>query len=123
MTKSFTKFRSRILFLSSIVIIVWAGLTVRFFHIQVINSNNLSDRSKRQGGTKVELSAVRGSVTDRNNNDLASNVVHYSFGIHPKKIENREKLINAFSKATGRQKNYYIERFDRQDSFVFLRKL
>tara|TARA_B100000700_G_C15062948_1_gene867189 strand:- start:3137 stop:5095 length:1959 start_codon:yes stop_codon:yes gene_type:complete len=119
-TKSFTKFRSRILFLSSIVIIVWAGLTVRFFHIQVINSNNLSDRSKRQGGTKVELSAVRGSVTDRNNNDLASNVVHYSFGIHPKKIENREKLINAFSKATGRQKNYYIERFDRQDSFVFL---
>ena len=120
MTKSFTKFRSRILFLSSIVIIVWAGLTVRFFHIQVIKSNDLADRSKRQGGNKVDLSAVRGSVKDRNNNDLASNVVHYSFGIHPKEVENRERLINAFAEATGRQRNYYEERFNSQASFVFL---
>ncbi|MFL3051055.1 MAG: peptidoglycan D,D-transpeptidase FtsI family protein, partial [Candidatus Neomarinimicrobiota bacterium] len=120
MTKSFTKFRSRILFLSSIVIIIWAGLTVRFFHIQVIKSNDLADRSKRQGDNKVELSAVRGSVKDRNNNDLASNVVHYSFGIHPKEVENRERLVKAFVEATGRQRNYYEERLDSQASFVFL---
>ncbi len=98
MTKAFLKTRPRMLFLSGVVILIWATLMVRFFHIQVIRANDLADRSKRQGGNKVKLAAVRGTVKDRHGDELATNVVHYSFAIHPSKVENRDNLINAFTK-------------------------
>ncbi len=79
MTKSFSKLRPRILLVSSVMILMWAGLTLRFFYIQVIRAHDLSARSEQQGGNKVMLSAVRGSVKDRHGLDLGTNVVHYSF--------------------------------------------
>ncbi len=110
------------LFLSSMVILIWAALLVRFFHIQVIRANDLSDRSKRQGGNKVNLAAVRGAVKDKNGNELATNVVHYSFAIHPSEVENREQLITAFSEATGRERKYYEARFNEPVNYVFLER-
>ena len=120
MTKSFSKLRPRILLVSSVMILMWAGLTLRFFYIQVIRAHDLSARSEQQGGNKVTLSAVRGSVKDRQGLDLGTNVVHYSFGIHPKEVENREQLIAAFTKATGRSRKYYETRFSDSTSYVFL---
>ena len=122
MTKAFLKTRPRMLFLSGVVILIWATLMVRFFHIQVIRANDLADRSKRQGGNKVKLAAVRGTVKDRHGDELATNVVHYSFAIHPSKVENRDNLINAFTKATGRQRKQYESKFDDPASYVFLER-
>lgn len=122
MTKSFSKLRPRILFLSSVMILVWAGLTMRFFYIQVIRAHDLSARSDQQGGNKVLLSAVRGSIKDRRGLDLGTNVIHYSFGIHPKEVENREQLISAFTDATGRSRKYYESKFSESAPYVFLER-
>lgn len=122
MTRAFSKFRPRILFLSSIVILVWAGLIIRFFHIQVIRAEDLRARSTQQGGNKVFLSAVRGTVNDRNGLSLATNVVHYSFGIHPEEVEDRELLINSFMAATGRSQKYYQTKFDESTPYAFLER-
>ena len=120
MTKSFSKLRPRILLVSSVMILMWAGLTMRFFYIQIIRAHDLSIRSEQQGGNKVMLSAVRGSVKDRYGLDLGTNVVHYSFGIHPKEVENREQLVAAFTNATGRSRKYYEQKFSDSTSYVFL---
>ena len=102
MTKSFLKFRTRILFLSSFVVLLWAGLAMRYLYIQVFRSNNFSEIVRIQGEEKILLPAIRGTIHDRKYRPLAENVIHYDFAIHPNRIENRDLIVSTFSTVTGR---------------------
>ena len=122
MTKSFTKFRPRILFISSIVILLWSGLTMRFFYIQVIRSADLREMGLKQGQNKVILPSVRGSIKDRNFKPFAENVIHYSFGINPTLVENEQIILDAIVKVTGQSREYYHSKFSSTRSFEFLER-
>jgi len=121
MTKSYTKFRNRISFISSLFILVWTVLAFRFFHIQIYNGDELRKKSIKQSTTKKSIQAVRGSISDRNGYELASNITHYSFGIQPKAIENKENIIKVFCLVTGKSKKFYEEKFE-NDSFQYLER-
>lgn len=122
MTKSFSKYHVRTLVLSSVVILAWAGLTIRLFQVQVLSGNELSQFLKQQGENRVILPAVRGTIRDRNGAPLAQNVIHYSFAIRPQEVEDRKTLIETFSKTTGRSPHYYKRKIDSPASFVFLER-
>lgn len=122
MTKSFLKFRNRILFLSSFVVLLWAGLAIRYFYIQIFRSNNFTEIVKMQGEEKILLPAVRGTIYDRNFSPLAENIVHYDFAVHPSRVENRDLIISTFSQVTGRSKDYYKIRLDSDNSYEFLER-
>ncbi len=122
MTKSFLKFRKRILFLSSFVVLLWAGLAIRYLYIQVFRSNNFTEIVKMQGEEKILLPAVRGTIYDRNFSPLAENIIHYDFAVHPSRVENRDLIISTFSQVTGRSKDYYKIRLDSDNSYEFLER-
>lgn len=122
MTKAFTKFRPRILILSSLVILSWTGLTMRFFYIQVIRGADLREQSHNQGQNRAILSAVRGKIRDRNHIPLAENIIHYSFAVHPEEVENREEIITSFSEATGRSRDYYEGKLNSSSPYVYLER-
>lgn len=122
MTKTFTKFRPRVLVLSSLVILGWTGLTMRFFYIQVVRGADLRAQSHNQGENRVALSAVRGKIRDRNRVPLAENIIHYSFAVHPEEVENGEEIITRFSEATGRSRDYYDEKLRSSSPYVYLER-
>ncbi|MFQ6607715.1 MAG: penicillin-binding protein [Fidelibacterota bacterium] len=122
MTKSFLKFRKRVLFLSSFVVLLWASLAMRYFYIQVFRSSNFTQIVKMQGEEKILLPAIRGTIYDRNYKPLAENVIHYDFAVHPRRVENRELIISTFSSVTGRSEDYYKARLDSDNSYEFLER-
>lgn len=122
MTKSFSKFHVRILVISSLVILSWTALTIRFFYVQVLRGGELREFVKRQGENKVVLPAVRGTIRDRNHLPLAQNVVHYSFAVRPEDVEDEKSLVEAFSKATNRSSRYYRRKLDSDAPFVYLER-
>lgn len=112
MTKSFLKYRNRISILASLFILVWTSLAIRFFHIQVLNGEDFRQKSIKQSTTKRLINSSRGSILDRNGFELASTVTHYSFGIQPSEVEDKDKIIDTFSLVTGKPKKNYKGKFN-----------
>ena len=120
MTKSYQKYRSRIIFISSCVIMVWLCLSIRLIKIMAFDSNHYRQIGFKQSQKQESLNAVRGNIFDRNEVQLTKNIIHYSIGAHPQKIENKNKLASDLSKITGRDIDYYLNRLNNKSSFVTL---
>ncbi len=110
------------LVLSSLILLAWAGLTMRLFYVQVLSGSELREFAKQQGENRVILPAIRGTIRDRNGLPLGQDVVHYSFAIRPDDIEDRRALIEAFTKTTSRSPGYYERKLDSDGSFVYLER-
>ncbi len=70
----------------------------------------------------VHLPSVRGTIYDTKMVPLADNIAHFSFGVNPYEVEDKETIISRFSKVTGRDTTYYSERLNSDQSFVFLER-
>ena len=112
MTKSYQKYRSRIIFISSCVVMVWLCLSIRLIKIMAFDSNHYRQIGFKQSQKQEPLNAVRGNIFDRNEVQLTKNIIHYSIGAHPQKIENKNKLASDLSKITGRDIDYYLNRLN-----------
>ena len=72
MTKTYMRYRSRVVFLSVFIILSWAGLCLRLFQVQVLNGEHYQKEVLKQSQKKQILPANRGNIYDRNNNILAT---------------------------------------------------
>jgi len=122
LTKTYLKFRSRVIIISGIIVISWIGLSMRLFQIQIIDGEELRIKGQAQGQIQEPLSAVRGNFYDRNNNLLTRNVIHYSLGVHPTKIRNKKVLAERLSLYTGRNANSYLKKLNSNKGFVYLER-
>jgi len=95
---------------------------MRFFYVQILHGHELREHVKQQGENKIILPAVRGTIRDRNLSELAQNVVHFSFAIHPQKVKDQQALISSFTEATGRSRHYYEKKFNSEASFIYLER-
>lgn len=68
------------------------------------------------------LPAVRGTIFDRDMAPLAENVLHYSFGVHPKKVDDPETLVRTFTEATGKSEQGYRSALAKNSPFVYLER-
>ncbi len=122
MTKAFLKYRPRILLISFFVVILWAGLLIRFFYVQVVKSNELRNEMVLQGYNKITVPALRGTIYDRNLQSLAEDAIHYDFAAHPHLVENKQHLSSTFSEITGRTTDYYTQLLNSNQTFKYLER-
>ncbi len=122
MTKTYLKYRTRIMIVSFIVIISWAGLAVRLFQVQILSGDRYRVRGMQQGQFREQIMVVRGNIFDRDNTSLTRNIIHYSIGAHPSQIRHKESLAEKLSLATGRDTRYYLDRLSSSKSFVYLER-
>ena len=78
MTKTYLKYRSRIITLASFVIISWMGLCARLFQIQVLNGAQYQETVVKQAQKKQNIAAIRGNIFDRESRSLTRNIIHYT---------------------------------------------
>ncbi len=120
MTKNYQKFRPRILFVSSLIVFIWVGLSLRLVKIMVFDSSYYRKIGFNQSQKQEPLKAVRGNIFDRNQVQLTKNIIHYSIGAHPKKILKKEELSETLSNITGRDAEIYFNKLSSNRPFVTL---
>ena len=121
-TKTYLKFRPRITVISLLVILSWAGLSARFFQIQVLNGNTYRTQGKKQGEAQKTLLANRGNIFDRKNTPLTRNIIHYNLAVHPSKIQDKISLAENIHNCTNRPIERYTKMMNTGKSFVYLER-
>jgi len=99
------------------------GVVIKLFTIQVINAEEYKDRAKRQHESRIELSAERGNIYDRNGNILAGNITTYSVAADPQLIEHKIELAKLLALFTGKEPQLYLDKINQATNrFVWLER-
>ena len=122
MTKTYMKYRSRVVFLSGFIILSWAGLCLRLFQVQVLNGERYQREVLKQSHKKQNLPANRGNIYDRDNRPLTRNIIHYTITVNPSKIINKKEIAEELSKQTGKPKEKYLEKLNSKSKFEYLER-
>ena len=122
MTKTYIKYRSRVVFLSGFIILSWAGLCLRLFQVQVLNGEHYQKEVLKQSHKKQKLPANRGNIYDRNNRPLTRNIIHYTLSVNPSKVINKKEIAEELSKHTGKPKENYLEKLNSKSKFEYLER-
>ena len=116
MTKTYKKYRSRIIFISLGFVLLWTGLSLRLIKIMVFDSSHYRRIGFKQSKTQEPLIAVRGNIYDKNDVPLTKNIIHYSVGVHVEKVKNKEEIAISLSKITGRDSDFYFKKLKNKRS-------
>jgi len=122
MTKNYLKFRSRVVVIVSMMVLVWIGLSMRLFQIQILDGSKYREQGSKQAQAQIPIPAVRGNIYDRYNKPLTRNIIKYSFATYPNKIGNPKMLANIMSNHFGRSPDYYNQKLTRNKTFTYLER-
>ena len=116
MTKSYQKYRSRIIFISFGFIFLWSGLSMRLVKIMIFDSAHYRKIGFKQSQKQEPLNAIRGNIFDRNEIQLTKNIIHYSVGVHVEKVKNKNHIASSLSAITGRDSQFYTKKLNNKKS-------
>ncbi len=91
--RELAQFRARILILSVAITIVFIGLLLRLFYLQVIRYEDLSNQAEGNRTAVVPIVPNRGLILDRNGIVLATNYSAYTLEVTPAKIKNLDATL------------------------------
>lgn len=98
----------RLLWVKGGFIILFVLIAFRLVQIQLLESDLYKQRAEKQYRETVQLPAVRGSIIDRNGNELASHTQFVSFVADPKYVLPKSaELARTFSALFGNPASYY----------------
>ena len=117
MTKTYIRYRARVMVLAVFIIFSWAGLCARLFQVQVLNGEHYQRAVLSQSQKKQVIPANRGNIYDRDNRPLTRNIIHYTFSVNPSKVKNKNELAVELSKRTGQPKEKYLEKLSSKSTF------
>ncbi len=122
MTKTYLKYRTRILILAGFIFFSWISLCIRLFQVQVLHGNHYQNTVIKQSQKKQILPATRGNIYDRNNRPLTRNLIHYTLSANPSKVVDKNGLANAISKRTGISSETYLKKLNSSSKFEYLER-
>ena len=91
-------FKTRVLFIFLIVVILFITLIVRIFYIQVIEYEKLNELANSLWSRNLPITSNRGLITDRNGVILADNITTTSLVVVPNQIEDKETVAASLAK-------------------------
>jgi cell division protein FtsI (penicillin-binding protein 3) len=113
---------NRVYYVAAILVCAWILLEIRLFTVQILNHDFYVEQSQRQSAKKIQLIARRGMIFDRNGACLATNLIHYDFGVDLSRLENREKVARNFALIFDKPKSFYLKKMNSDKDFVFLER-
>jgi len=113
---------NRVYYIAAGLVILSVLLEIRLFKIQVLHHDFYVEQSRQQSAKKIELTARRGEIYDRNGACLATNLIHYDFGVDLSRVESREAIARNFARIFDKPKSYYLKKMQTDREFVFLER-
>ena len=122
MTKTYLRYRPRVAVLAVFIILSWAGLCLRLFHVQVLNGEHYQKTVVKQSQTKQGIPPTRGNIFDRKNRPLTRNIIHYTLSANPSMVIDKDGLAKEISKKTGKPKEVYLKKLNSNSKFEYLER-
>lgn len=102
----------------------WCGglllILLRLVQIQVWDHSKYENSARRHLENRRELPAQRGTITDRNGEVLAVDLIHYSIAVKPGQIKNRTAFAAKVSPLLGISSAKTLQKMRAAKSFVYL---
>ena len=112
--------RSR--FLVVLMIALLAVVAGRLVWIQVVQASELAQMAQRQRTRDIVLPARRGSILDRDGQELAVTNDAKTIFADPREIVDATATASAIAKVTGGSAKDYLARFQRGGSFAYIER-
>ena len=115
---------SRAIIIIGIVFILFVGLIIRLFDIQILKSDELKFYARRQQMHVEKVRAERGLIYDRNNVLLVYNRNDVSFYLDLRMINKKQKknIADKFSSLFGESKRYYANLMEGSNKTICIEK-
>lgn len=91
------KIRLRSLFIGSLFTLLFVGLMIRLYSIQVLEAADLMNSAMRIWQTGDQLTPTRGEILDRNGNILAKDAAAYTVAVNPSRIAANDEVDEIIS--------------------------
>ena len=104
------------------LIIFWLIIETRLFFIQVNQHDFYVKQSQIQSAKKIVLPAQRGTIFDRNSEQLATNLIHYDLAIDLKRVKNKNQIAKKFSTVFKKSTDHYLRKMRQKRDFVYLER-
>ncbi len=92
-----SRFRSRVLVASALVLLAFTLLVARLVYLQVVRHDDLLEQAESNRTAIVPIVPNRGLILDRNGIVLASNYSAYTLEVTPSRIEDLERTLDELS--------------------------
>ncbi len=120
-------YQLRLLFVFIVVELLFVVCILRAFQLQILSGPDLKKMATRQHFGTIRLSPDRGTIYDRNGNQLAVSTMTLSLYAHPMKVRNKKKtartiakILKSKSQPYYRLRRFFYKKLRRKSSFVWL---
>ncbi|TFH02220.1 MAG: PASTA domain-containing protein [Calditrichales bacterium] len=104
------------------LIVLWILIEARLFSIQITNHDFYVNQSHIQSAKKIVLPARRGTIFDRNGEQVATNLIHYDLGVDLRRVKNKTGLARKLSAIFKKPADYYLRKMNRGSDYVNLER-
>ena len=104
--------KQRLLALTALVIFFAVMIICRIFYLQVIKGGLLVKVGLTEWLRDLPITAMRGSITDRNGVVLASSYTTYDVYVRPADIEDEQAVVSVLSEALQKDENEIYKKID-----------
>lgn len=112
----------RILFLAGALVLVWAGLWLRTYFIQVVHGLELSGNSETQYWTRESVQGLRGEIYSSRGSLLAKSVTVNSVFVRPDEIEEPDRVSRVLAKILESEQKTLLGRVKKEGRFVWIER-
>lgn len=112
----------RIVLLAGVLVLIWAGLWVKTYFIQVVHGLELSEGAKAQYWTRESVRGLRGDIYSSRGSLLAKSVTVDSVFVRPKEIEDPERVSRVLSRILSTERGALAKRLNDDSGFVWIER-
>jgi len=105
--------RRRVVALSYGAAVMFFLILCQLWYLQIVDTENLQERSENNRLRFVPIPAPRGDILDRNGKVLASNAPSFSVAVAPQDIKNQQQLVDKLARYLSVEPAVIQERWDR----------
>lgn len=112
----------RIVLLAGVLVLVWSGLWVKTYFIQVVHGLELSEEAKAQYWTRESVRGLRGDIYSSRGSLLAKSVTVDSVFVRPKEIEDPDRVSRVLAQILSEERSALAKRLNEDSSFVWIER-
>lgn len=114
--------RRRLFVVLLCLVALFAGVTLRLVFLQVVSRADLAQQSSAQRIRTVTLSSSRGSIFDRNGNDLAMSIPQQTVWADPQKVQDKAQTAAALAPVLGTNVDEITQKLSAKSRFAYIQR-
>ena len=114
------KFRIIVIFIGFVLMLL--AISVRAYQLQVLQSEELSNQCKKQHNRIIPERAKRGTIYDRNKEEMALSIDVESIYAEPLKVTNKRRYVRELSRILKVSRRELTQKLNKKRSFIWIKR-